>query len=114
MITLTLPYPPTVNHYYTVVRGRKILSKNGREYLARVVSYGVACGVKKIKGKVAVSIGAYLPDQRRRDLDNLLKPTLDALVAAGVIEDDSKIGRLSIEMVGFRPGGELVVTIDAL
>jgi len=29
---IELPWPPTVNTYYTVARGRKILSKKGRAY----------------------------------------------------------------------------------
>jgi len=39
-----------------------------------------------------VTITFYVPDKRNRDADNLItrcKPILDALVTAGVIEDDS-------------------------
>ena len=37
---------------------------------------------------------AFPPDRRRRDLDNLQKPLLDALQHAGVYEDDSQIDLL--------------------
>jgi crossover junction endodeoxyribonuclease RusA len=55
---------------------------------------------------------AFPPDHRRRDLDNIQKPVLDALEHAGVYEDDSQIdllitrrreavadGRLTIEIL---------------
>jgi crossover junction endodeoxyribonuclease RusA len=37
---------------------------------------------------------AFPPDRRRRDLDNIQKPVLDALQHAGVYEDDSQIDLL--------------------
>lgn len=37
---------------------------------------------------------AFPPDRRRRDLDNLQKPTLDAMQHAGVYEDDSQVDLL--------------------
>jgi crossover junction endodeoxyribonuclease RusA len=43
-----------------------------------------------------VEIAANQPDNRRRDLDNYLKAPLDALMSAGVYEDDSQIVDLRI------------------
>jgi crossover junction endodeoxyribonuclease RusA len=43
-----------------------------------------------------VEIEAFRPDKRRRDLDNLLKATLDACTAAGVWQDDCNIVDLRI------------------
>jgi crossover junction endodeoxyribonuclease RusA len=37
---------------------------------------------------------AFPPDRRRRDLDNIQKPVLDALEHAAVYEDDSQIDLL--------------------
>ena len=47
-------------------------------------------------GRLYVTITAYQPDNRRRDLDNLPKAILDALQHAGVYEDDSQIDELRI------------------
>ncbi len=47
-----------------------------------------------------VSIVAWLPDARRRDVDNLLKAPLDALAHAGIYDDDSQIADLSIRKAG--------------
>ena len=53
-------------------------------------------GKKQFQGKVKVTIEAYRPDKRRRDLDNLLKAPLDALTHAGVYQDDELIVDLRI------------------
>jgi Holliday junction resolvase RusA-like endonuclease len=52
-------------------------------------------GAKHYRGKLRVQIEAFRPDNRRRDLDNLVKATSDLLVTHGVIEDDSKIWKLT-------------------
>lgn len=51
---------------------------------------------KKLNKQLKVTITAYRPDNRRRDLDNLLKAVLDALTHAGVYEDDHLICDLRI------------------
>jgi crossover junction endodeoxyribonuclease RusA len=50
-----------------------------------------------LAGRLDVRINLTMPDRRRRDLDNAMKPLLDALQHAGVYEDDSQIDRLLIE-----------------
>jgi crossover junction endodeoxyribonuclease RusA len=57
---------------------------------------------------------AFPPDRRRRDLDNLAKPTLDALEHAGVYEDDSQIDLLIIRRQDVVRGGSLQVAVDDL
>ena len=47
-------------------------------------------------GNIAVEIEAFMPDRRKRDLDNILKALLDALTHAGVWADDSQIVDLRI------------------
>jgi crossover junction endodeoxyribonuclease RusA len=54
---------------------------------------------------------AFPPDRRRRDLDNLAKPTLDALEHAGVYEDDSQIDLLIIRRQDVVHGGRLEVSV---
>ena len=44
---------------------------------------------KTIKGPFKLEMTVQRPDSRKRDLDNLLKAVLDALQAAGTVEDDS-------------------------
>jgi crossover junction endodeoxyribonuclease RusA len=54
---------------------------------------------------------AFPPDRRRRDLDNLAKPTLDALEHAGVYEDDSQIDLLIIRRRDVVDGGRLEASV---
>ena len=55
------------------------------------------------KYPVEVEILVQAPDNRRRDLDNLLKVCLDSLVNAGVLQDDSNkcLYSLRISNTGF-------------
>ena len=97
MIEITLPWPPTVNTYWRNFDGRMIISAKGREYRETVGDQmTVQRMVKHFAGPLRVVIEAWRPDKRRRDLDNLLKATLDGLAHAGVYEDDSQIVDLRI------------------
>ena len=111
ILQLTLPWPPTVNTYYRNVNGKTLISEKGREYRAAVADQVlIQRGAKMLEGRLAVAITAHVPDQRRRDLDNLLKSTLDALTHAGVWLDDQQIDSLSIERGPI--GGMLRVSVQ--
>lgn len=45
--------------------------------------------VKSVKGRYRITISAYPPDKRQRDLGNLEKVVSDFLQTISVIEDDS-------------------------
>ena len=96
-VTLTLPWPPSVNTYWRTYQGRMIISAKGREYRkAAMDQVALQGGAANYQGKLCVEIEAFRPDKRRRDLDNLLKATLDACTAAGVWQDDCNIVDLRI------------------
>lgn len=65
------------------------------------------------KERLSLSILAYPPDRRKRDLDNILKSLLDALMHARVYSDDSQIDRLSI-MRNSALDGVVVVSLETL
>jgi crossover junction endodeoxyribonuclease RusA len=111
-MTLNLPYPPSVNSYW----------KRNRNGSVRVGEAGVAfrkavwlwCKQNKIKplsGRLAMSVELYPPDQRRRDIDNPLKATLDALQHGGAYADDCQIDYLSIIRGAVEKGGRMRVII---
>ena len=110
---IILPWPPTINTYYTVARGRKILSKRGRSFKEQAwVIMEDSHFAERLKGEVSVFIRAYPPDKRKRDIDNILKPILDVLTAAGIYDDDSQVSDLRIQRFNpCKPGRvEVVVT----
>jgi crossover junction endodeoxyribonuclease RusA len=93
---IVLPWPPSMNRYWRTYQGRMIISQEGRAYREAVISLLIERKVKPIAGKLIVEIEAWRPDNRVRDLDNLLKATLDSLTHAGVYNDDSQIVDLRI------------------
>ncbi len=109
---ISLPWPPTVNNYYTVARGRKILSVKGRAYkkeaFYRLLEQNAPKGRE---GAYSVMIHVMPPDNRKRDIDNLLKPLLDSLVDYGVIPDDSMIFDLRIQRFDPVKGGKVEMTV---
>jgi len=113
-ITLTLPWPPSVNKYWRTFQGRMIISAEGRSYRKAVADQVlIQRGAKHYTGKLCVEIEAYRPDKRRRDLDNLLKAVLDGCTHAGVWEDDSNIVDLRIYWAE-SIGGMLKVKVSEL
>ena len=97
MIRFTLPWPPSVNRYYRNVAGITKISAEGRAYRQAVINLlAEARTAPPMAAPVAVSIEAFMPDKRRRDLDNLLKGLLDAMTHAGVWLDDSQVVDLRI------------------
>lgn len=108
---ITLPWPPSVNSYWRTFRGRMIISKEGREYRQAVSK--LIQGSWRYTKSVKVVITAYRPDNRKRDLDNLLKASLDSLTYAGVWEDDSQIVDLRI-VWGDIVAGMLKVEIESV
>lgn len=113
---IDLPWPPTVNNYTAVVGKRKIKSAKGRQYLKDAVNdmfeQKVPTVPKGDKSRFDVHINAWPPDRRRRDLDNLFKASLDALVEYGVIPDDGAIDALSIVRQEVMKGGRFEVTVE--
>jgi crossover junction endodeoxyribonuclease RusA len=114
MLSLSLPWPPSVNTYWRNVSkgrlaGRVLISEAGRKYRKDVSSLIGAFGMRKaLACELSVSIIAYPPDRRRRDLDNILKSLLDSCTHAGLWLDDSQIGRLTISRSRMvHPGGQV-------
>jgi len=91
-VTLVLPYPPSVNHYWGRTRtGRMFVSAKGHEFRQRVkqVVFDAHCGA--FTGLVEMCIDLHPPDRRKRDADNPIKALWDALQHAGIIHDDYQI-----------------------
>ncbi len=115
-IRLEFPYPPSVNGYWRRVANRTVLSRQARDYRKKVRFLWFCHRTlhphrELAKASVAVRVVAFPPDRRRRDLDNLLKAVLDAIEAAGIIQDDAQVRRLEVEWGAPVSGGSVVLTI---
>lgn len=111
MITLELPWPPSVNHYFRHWRGRMVISREGRSFRSKVCAILAAAGVRPLEGHLKLAFLAFPPDRRRRDLDNLQKALLDALEKGGAYANDSQIKRIEAEMGEPTLGGKVLVRI---
>jgi crossover junction endodeoxyribonuclease RusA len=114
---IDLPWPPSTNALYRSVqihgRPRVLLSKEARDYHAMVrrrvqIEHFPEFGDMD---RLEVVIHARPPDRRKRDIDNLLKITLDALVKGGAIPDDGQIDKLAIVRGEPIKGGALTVGV---
>lgn len=114
MITLLLPYPPTINHYYGVRGKARFIKPEGVEF-RKLVDRNVKDKKHKIiLGDVEIVIQIIPPDKRKRDIDNVLKALLDSLTKAGIWKDDSQIVDLRIIKLKPMKGGGTLVQIRNL
>ncbi len=114
---ITLPYPPSVNHYWRHVGHRTLISREGRTFRKNVCALLGGSGPRKppLGGRIALAMDAFPPDRRIRDLDNLQKPTLDALEHNGIYTNDGQIDVLLTRRRQVdRPNGHLTVRIETL
>ena len=89
-IKVTLPYPPTVNHYWKWTGKTWIIGKRGKQFIHDVY-YLCFKYATNYKGKLKATAYVYPPDHRERDLDNLGKALWDSLQKAHVYENDNQI-----------------------
>lgn len=107
-----MPWPPSVGVYFRICKGRFVKTQRARDYLKEVQWI-----VRKQKiesfgdKKIFVSIAAYPPDARKRDLDNLLKVSMDSLEVAKVFNNDNQIQKYDIERYQKVKSGRLLVSI---
>lgn len=111
---LTLPWPPTINHYYAPGSrpGTHYMTPQARAYRIEVSTRVGAQRMRKgLTGRLRLHAVAHPPDRRARDLDNLHKGLLDALQHAGVYDSDSQIDDLRIVRGDVVKGGKIVVAV---
>lgn len=113
-VTIELPWPPSINHYYRRVGTRTLISRAGREFRRRVARILATRRLSPALGRLAVTVEAYPPDRRKRDADNLLKSLLDALQHGGAFPDDSRIVWLLMYRAEVMRGGRVIVRIRDL
>ena len=113
-----LPWPPSVNHMYMNRRngGGRIRTQKARafEIECKKAIHDYGTGSVGADARYSVAIAVHAPDRRVRDLDNLLKPVLDALQSARVIGDDSQIDFLCIRRCSPTKGGSIVVEAEEI
>jgi len=112
----TLPWPPSVNVWTRVFKGRKILTKRGREYRKAVAQAMEALKLtqESIQEPLSVSLVLNPPSLRRYDIDNFTKSLFDALTHCGFWSDDEQVVRLLIEKGEKTPPGNVLVKVNRI
>lgn len=121
-ITLTLPYPPSVNKYWrhARTRGGKVVthvSNEGKAYQEKALQHirrQLGFGIKPLIGHLILTAQIYPPNYVVRDLDNCLKAVQDAITHAKVWVDDSQVHELHLAWGEVRKGGMVLVEISEM
>lgn len=112
---LTLPWPPSINHYYGNFRGRVYISAKGKAFRKRVgAELDWTKGTFSPNDRLRVRLELFPPDNRRRDVDNIQKPVLDSLEHAGLFANDSQIDDLHTIRREKRDGGQVLITVEII
>jgi crossover junction endodeoxyribonuclease RusA len=98
VLDLVLPLPPSINHQYATVNGRRLLSRDGRDFKALVAEEVEAWQDRAALSNqtmaqfglydLSLEIAFYFVTPRRRDLDGGLKIAQDALCEALGVNDN--------------------------
>ena len=96
-----LPLPPSVNHSLIPIRLGKVL-RMAKSQQSRSWAQEAAWRVREARGhdkplggSLAVLIRVSV--HRNRDIDNIAKPLLDALVKGGAIKDDRYVDKIAVQ-----------------
>lgn len=111
--TVELPTPVSANNLFANVPGKGRVKTKAYENWQNVAALTVVATVRadrRIGGPVTVRI--ELPTKCRLDIDNAVKPILDALVHSRRIDDDRNVERVEV-IKNARPGDMALVTVEA-
>ena len=114
MIHLTLPIPPTINHYYGQSGKRKYIKPAGIAYRQKVAEIVSDARHSTLEGRVMLFVAVHPANRIRQDLDNRMKALQDALTSAGVWVDDSQIDALVLIRKPVIKGGRVDVVITEI
>ena len=111
MISVELPWPPSVNNYWRHTSRGHYISPEGKKF-KRAVQIMLS-NYRPSESRISVLIEAYPPDRRGRDLDNIQKALLDSMQGL-LFRDDSQIDDLRIVRREVVKHGRVVVHLEAL
>ena len=125
-----MPYPPSINRYW-----QTSLRKSRNPHTGQITTVKAVGKRKEVANyfkqvyytlnlqrlqpqlkaeRLKIELFIYPPDNRKRDLDNVLKAILDALQYAKVFTDDFQIWKLLVERREVKKGGEVEFKIRGI
>lgn len=116
---VTLDYPPSTNRVWRTANGRTYKPADVRAWMSDSAWRARAAGIHCASGPVHVAVTLHprltkagKASQRRIDLDNAIKATLDALQGVAFC-DDKQVIRLAAEVGYPMQDGGLTVRVEA-
>lgn len=94
MNSIDLPCPPSTNHLYINHAGGRRKSAKYKSWLKDI---GYFCNLAPSLEDKPYKIEILANVDRKRDIDNLIKPILDAMVSSEAVADDRWCDRVSVE-----------------
>lgn len=104
--------PPSVNHYW--IKGRNNTNRLSKRALHFIEVLKRFIPAINYHGRVKVIVEYSPPDNKIRDIDNILKPCLDALAKGQLIEDDNQVHELSVKKMPVVKGGKLFIQVEKI
>ena len=114
-LNLTIPFPPSVNTYWGFKGSRRFLTSRATLFKTAVNAEFTRNGHDGFANKrLHITIELYPPDKRIRDIDNVVKSTLDALCQCGVFDDDGQIDVLHVERKNVIKWGAAKIIVEPI
>jgi crossover junction endodeoxyribonuclease RusA len=115
LIQLRLPYPPSINAYWLASGHRRYISKRGIKFKQAVADYVLEWRIPKLGSQpLEIEIWLHPRSKQLMDIDNCVKPILDACQDAGIFDDDVQVQQLFVKRSKAKKGGGCTVWIDVL
>ena len=99
IVTLSLPYPPSANRLWRNVGRKTLKSEEYRIWERDALTSIMTQRRSRFDGPYTLRIEIGRPDNRARDIDNLIKPLNDILATAGVVRNDADTQRVEASWV---------------
>ena len=113
-IILELPLPPTINSYWGFFGHRLFLTKKAIDFKESVAHEVSQQKIRFGSAKLEMTVVINFKDKRKADIANRIKALEDALVQAGLMDDDSQIKILHVYEGPQIKGGKSSVKINTL
>lgn len=88
---LELPLPPTINSYYQFHGHRRFVGAKGLQFKKEVAHIVSQFPIRFGTARLELTATFHFKTKLRQDLSNRVKALEDALVQAGLFDDDSQI-----------------------
>jgi len=108
-----LPFPNSANTHWRHARGSTYLSADGKAYRDAVAEVMRECP-SFAAARLRVTITLHPPTKRAFDLGNCDKSLMDALMHAGIFDDDSQIDDQRFLRGDVSKGGWCIVRIESI